>query len=65
MPFELARFGLPNIAAIVALALVPLVALPMHRHTASTAKAYTAKVDQVVQAAEQEIPANVAYAIFD
>ena len=40
MPFELARCGLPNIAAIVALALVPLVALPMHRHHVS-AKAQT------------------------
>ena len=66
MPFELARFGLPNIAAIVALALVPLVALPMHRHTASAAKADTAKAYQVeMQAAEQETSANVVYAIFD
>ena len=63
MPFELARFGLPNIAAIVALALVPLIALPMHRHTA---KAEAAKAHQIeMQAAEQESPANVAYAILD
>ena len=61
MPFELVRFGLPNIAAIVALALVPLIALPMHRHTASTAKAPQVEM----QAAEQETPASVAYAIFD
>jgi hypothetical protein len=61
MPFELARLGLPNIAAIVALALVPLIALPMHRHTVSAAKAQPIQME----ATEQETPANVAYAIFD
>ena len=61
MPFELARIGLPNIAAIVALAMVPLLALPMHRHQSSTAKAQPIQM----QVAEQEAAANVAYAIFD
>ena len=48
MPFELVRCGLPNIAAVVALALVPLVALPMHRHHVS-AKAQTVAIEQVEQ----------------
>ena len=61
MPFELARFGLPNIAAIVALALLPLIALPMHRHHSATAKAQPVQMEAV----EQEAPASVAYAIFD
>jgi len=63
MPFELVRFGLPNIAAIVALALVPLIALPMHRHSTKTAMAKAQQIE--MQAAEQDTPANVAYAIFD
>ena len=39
MPFELARFNVPNMAAIVAMALLPLIALPMKRHQSATAKA--------------------------
>lgn len=61
MPFQLARYNLPNLAAVVAMALVPLIALPMHRHSGVTAKAQPIQIE----AAEQETPANVAYAIFD
>jgi hypothetical protein len=61
MPFELARFNVPNMAAIIAMALLPLIALPVHLHQRSTAKAQPVQI----QAIEQETPANVAYAIFD
>jgi lipopolysaccharide export system protein LptA len=61
MSFELARFNVPNLAVIVAMALVPLIALPMHRHQTGTAKTQPIQVE----AAEQAAPANVAYAIFD
>ncbi len=62
MPFELARFGLPNIAAIVALALLPLIALPMHRHQ-TAAKAQPIPAQQVEHVASAAI--NVAYDIAD
>lgn len=61
MQFELARLNLPNLAAVVALALAPLIVLPMQRHAVTTAKAQPVET----LAAEQATPANVAYAIVD
>jgi hypothetical protein len=66
MPFELARLNFPNIAAVIAMALTPLIALPMQRHQSNTAKVEQVQVQQIqVQAVEQSAPVNVAYAIFD
>lgn len=49
MPFDLARYNVPNIAAIIAMALMPLVALPMLREQGGSAKANALVAEEAVR----------------